>query len=158
MFEELKITIATIEDIELICSYRMRLWDDAGKFKDLDEYNQVNQLNKEYFEEQFSNNSIFVPIIYKPGTKDIISIGIGVILKKPVINLEDTGLEGYIFNMHTESDYRKKGLSTSILNELVKYFKTRNVNKISLNSNDLSFNLYDRNGFLSNKYYQELIF
>lgn len=158
MFEELKITIATIEDIELICSYRMRLWNDAGKFKDLDEYNQVNQLNKEYFEEQFSNNSIFVPIIYKPGTKDIISIGIGVILKKPVINLEDTGLEGYIFNMHTESDYRKKGLSTSILNELVKYFKTRNVNKISLNSNVLSFNLYDRNGFLSNKYYQELIF
>lgn len=151
---DMKLIYGDITHVEMITSYRMKLWDDVGKFKSQDEFDQIYKLNKEYFTEHFVSGKIVVPM-YLDSEDNIISIGIGVIIQKPIVNMENLGLEGFIFNMYTEEQYRKQGLATSILSEIYTFFKKKKVVKVSLDSNSNSINMYKKYGMKENNYYLE---
>lgn len=91
-------------------------------------------------------------------TLEIVSIGMGAIIHKPPVNLDNPGLEGYIFNMNTKEEYRKKGYGTQIIKAIINFFKENNVSKASLISNENSYEWYEKNGFKGNNYYQEIFF
>lgn len=147
---------ADISDLDLITKFRMEIWDRYGKFKDKKEYKEIFQRNREYFETHFRSDSIIVPIYQDSKSKKIIAIGIGVIIQKPVINRENIGLEGYIFNMFTEELYRGQGLATHILKEINLFFKIKEVNKVVLTANENSKNIYKKVGMRNNPDYMEL--
>lgn len=156
MIKHLKMVNASIKHVDLLTDYRMKLWKDAGKFKSPNEFEHIYNLNKEYFINHFESDRIIAPIFLDPSDGSIVSIGIGVIVIKPIVNLENMGLEGYIFNMHTEESYRCKGLATKILNEIFQFFKEKQVFKVSLNANESSFNLYKKMGMKANQFHLEL--
>lgn len=156
MNKTLELVKADESHIELITRFRMKLWKDAGKFSSDKEYNDLFKKNREYFKENFKNNSIVVPMYINKVDDSVAAIGVGVIIQKPLINWSNMGLEGHIFNMYTDINFRGRGLATSILREIFSYFKELNVNKVSLISNSDSFSLYNKNGININSFYQEI--
>lgn len=154
--DDLNYRLCTTEDIELITSYRMKLWKVAGKFSGEEEYNDIYNHNRNYFKDKFEKDRIVVPAYFDRENR-IAAIGIGVIIEKPVINWENRGLEGYIFNMNTDEKFRRRGLASSIVDDIISFFKDRRVKKVSLTSNNNSFSLYKQKGMVTNSFYQEIV-
>jgi ribosomal protein S18 acetylase RimI-like enzyme len=137
------------EKLDIIIKLRLELWKELGKISDLKEYDFLYNKNIEYFEKKFKENSIRISTLQNKHD-EIISIGIGIIIDKPPVNYEDLGREGYIFNMNTKSNLRNKGYGTIILNDLIDFFKTQNIKRVTLNANEKSFNFYKKNQFNGN--------
>lgn len=146
-----------LENIDSVIKLRLDLWKSTGKIKSDDEYSKVYEYNLKYFIDKFKKEEIIICVYEDINKSEIISIGIGSIIDKPPVNLENIGKEGYIYNINTVKEYRQKGYATNILKEIIKYFKEKNIGKITLISNKNSYKLYERKGFKSNIYYQEMI-
>lgn len=153
--KNLKLINGNIKDIDQITKYRMKLWDDAGKFSSSKEYDDLYIKNREYLTENLKGGKIVIPM-FVDDDKNIVSIGIGVILQKPPVNWDNSGLEGYIFNMYTDINYRNRGLSKNIMDEIFLFFQQSNVTTVNLTSNKNSFKLYEKYGMKTNQFYQEI--
>ncbi len=151
----LKLIRGNLEHIDGVAKYRMKLWDSVGKFSSKEEYDDLYIRNKNYLIENLKANKIVIPM-FIDDDKNIISIGIGVIIQKPPVNWENSGLEGYIFNMYTEINHRGKGLATTVLDDIFLYFQTQGVKRVNLTSNKKSFKLYEKYGLETDEYYQEI--
>ena len=88
----------------------------------------------------------------------IVSYG-GMILKKiPGDFNKSSYLEGEILNMYTPPEYRRKGYSTLILENLLKEAKLMGVSKVALHCSRAGEHLYRKYGFSDPIYpYLELI-
>ncbi len=148
---------AQIEDLPKIVKLRLDLWKEVGKITSDDEYEHMRGINFEYFKENILKDSLVVYYFEESSNRDIISIGMGLIIEKPPINLKNRGLEGYVFNINTKPEYRKRGLAAKIINEIIIFFQEKGVKKASLISNEISYRLYEEIGFKDNRYYQEII-
>ncbi|MBQ1437954.1 MAG: ribosomal protein S18-alanine N-acetyltransferase [Ruminococcus sp.] len=83
----------------------------------------------------FDNNIAIVNIVSCP-----LGIGMSVVID-----------EGYIFNVAVNADFRRKGVGTALINELVTYGKKNNLCFITLEvreSNQAAISLYSDFGFI----------
>lgn len=147
--------IAQKKDLKEISRFRTQIWLDYGVIKKED-FKKIEKMNLLYFRKMFRNKRIHIPMFKNPD-REILSIGIGIILEKPPVNFEKNGMEGYIFNMFTQEEYRGKGLATVVLEEIMKFFRDAGIKKVILNSNASSRHLYLKNGFCENEYYLESV-
>ncbi|HBD95813.1 MAG: hypothetical protein A2015_01825 [Spirochaetes bacterium GWF1_31_7] len=145
----------TKNDIDKIVNLRLKLWNDAGAFSKPKESELMYEPNFTYIKKALNDNTMVIPVI-EDDNAEIIAIGIGVILEKPPINLKNNGKEGYIFNMHTLEKYRGKGLGKLILDDILDFFGTQSVFKVTLNANQEAATFYTRSGFAGNPQYMEL--
>lgn len=67
------------------------------------------------------------------------------------------GKEGYILNVYTCPDYRKKGLAKLLLKEIITYANNHNIKKLWLNSSEYGKSLYSSLGFICRNNEMELI-
>ncbi len=141
-----------------IINLRLNLWKEVGKIKSDYEFNKMFEINYNYFESNLLSDTMIIYFYENQSTLEIVSIGMGAIIHKPPVNLDNPGLEGYIFNMNTKEEYRKKGYGTQIIKAIINFFKENNVSKASLISNENSYEWYEKNGFKGNNYYQEIFF
>jgi GNAT superfamily N-acetyltransferase len=58
-----------------------------------------------------------------------------------------TGNTGYILNVFTLPDYRKKGLATELVNKIIQDAKERNVGRLILSASDMGRPVYEKIGF-----------
>lgn len=85
-----------------------------------------------------NDNSVFIVAV--KGEKVIGYIGMSVVID-----------EGYIFNVAVNADFRRKGVGTALINELVTYGKKNNLCFITLEvreSNQAAISLYSDFGFI----------
>ena len=85
-----------------------------------------------------NENSVFIAAV--EGEKVIGYIGMSVVID-----------EGYIFNVAVNADFRRKGVGTALINELVTYGKKNNLCFITLEvreSNQAAISLYSDFGFI----------
>ncbi|MDT1958800.1 GNAT family N-acetyltransferase [Carnobacterium divergens] len=67
-----------------------------------------------------------------------------------------TGKEGYILNIYTCPKYRKQGIASQLLNEMMTYAKQNQINRLWLNSSDDGKSLYKEYGFIEKSNEMEL--
>jgi len=118
---------AAIKHIPQIVDLRMKLWNEAGKFKDAKEFKIIKDLNIKYHKDNLRKGKMVIPMLMNEEKDEIISIGIGVIIDKPPVNLMNNGKEGYIYNVYTSDAYRKHGCATFIINKIMENFKSKQV-------------------------------
>ena len=147
---------ANFEDLHRITNLRLKFLQDMGKIKYQEEYRLLYEKNHSYMYDKMKSDKLIIPFFENGIDNEIISIGIGVILDKPPINMDNLGFEGYIFNVCTDEKFRKRGYSTMILNEIINFFRKKDIKNVTLKSNEKSFELYKKNGFNINNYYMEL--
>ena len=66
------------------------------------------------------------------------------------------GLRGYITNVYTAPEHRRKGLSKMLLTELLKDAETRGIKKLWLGASKDGRPLYEKLGFIQQESYMEL--
>ena len=122
-----------------------------------DAYKKELQENLQLFFKQMIRVGGFFALLAEYEGK-VVSYG-GMILKKiPGDFNQSTYLEGDILNMYTLPEYRRKGISSRILEELLKEAKKIGVSKVSLHCSKDGEPLYRKYGFEDPVYpYLELI-
>ena len=58
-----------------------------------------------------------------------------------------TGKRGYLFDFYTRPEYRRRGIATSILNQLMDEARNRGVSDLFLNAREMAIPIYERAGF-----------
>ena len=58
-----------------------------------------------------------------------------------------TGKRGYLFNFYTRPDYRRQGIATEILNQLMDEARNRGVCDLFLNAREMAISIYENAGF-----------
>lgn len=66
------------------------------------------------------------------------------------------GLEGYILNVYTLPKYRRKGIASSLINEIITFSKKSSLKKLWLNSSEAGKAIYKSFGFKENNNEMEL--
>lgn len=136
--------IAEYEDIEEISRLRILQqkddWKELYPNKDEDFYSTT----KKYLEKHLNNDIIFfIEII---DNKIVATCGLQIIKYMP--QCIESGIEGYICDVFTLKEYRKKGIQTSLIKECIKYAKKNNIIELKLSSdNPDAIRIYKKQGF-----------
>lgn len=97
-----------------------------------------------YFEKHLGND-LFVFIA--ENENHIISSAMLAVIEKPANPTFPTGKFGNILNVYTERSYRRKGIATKVLKNLLDYSKELNLDFIELKATEDGYPLYKKLGF-----------
>ncbi|MDE5967232.1 MAG: GNAT family N-acetyltransferase, partial [Lachnospiraceae bacterium] len=67
-----------------------------------------------------------------------------------------SGLEGYILNIYTSPEFRKRGFANQILDNIIKYSQKNNIKRLWLNSSEQGKKLYEERGFIKKENEMEM--
>lgn len=143
---------AGLKDLDKLVRHRVGVFEKIGKIADKQEFEELVQKNYDYFSSRMDKNEAGYFFI-EDEAHALLAVGAFCLLHKPPINSSKTGVEGYIFNMVTEEEYRGQGMAGAILNRIISHLASLGVYKISLEANELSSPLYKRNGFSGDPLY-----
>ncbi|SFR63565.1 GNAT family N-acetyltransferase [Anaeromicropila populeti] len=78
----------------------------------------------------------------------VVATGFMIVNEKPASPLFMTGKTGTVYNVYTRPQYQKKGLATSIMNQIIQEAKKKHISYIELSATDAGKPLYDKLGFM----------
>jgi GNAT superfamily N-acetyltransferase len=136
---------ATANDISTLVEYRIRF---AIELKGERPPEVVDNLRKQlanYFSQATTNEGC-ISFIAKNGN-DVVGIGSVHIHQMPGNFKNPSGKWGYIMNMYTVPEFRKRGISSRILEELIEAGKKAGVTAFELHSTKTGEPVYLKNGF-----------
>ena len=145
----MKFRLATLEDLELIIALRLQLLKDEGQ----EASSTIEDQLKLFFENQFTSNQ-FVQWFVEQGN-EVMATGAIQFIAFPPSYFNPTGIRGYIANMYTHPEHRKKGIAKKLLQQLEAEAKARNVQHLFLIASEMGKPLYKKNGFTENDIYME---
>ncbi len=137
--------IAKYEDIEEISKLRvMQQKDDwKGLYPNKDEEFYI--ITKNYLEEHLNKDIFFFIEIIE--NKIVATCGLQVIKYMP--QCVESGIEGYICDVFTLKEYRRKGIQTNLIKECIKFSKKNNIIELKLSSNNPeAIRIYQGQGFV----------
>lgn len=143
MEQLLKVKVANITDIEELAKLRILQQKDEWQNEYEDEMN-LYEKTKEYLNKHLNKDIYF--FITKNNDKIIATCGIQIIQYLPQCN--DNGLMGYICDVFTLPEHRKKGIQTKMLKECIEFAKKKEVKMIQLSTdNPDAISIYKKIGF-----------
>jgi GNAT superfamily N-acetyltransferase len=132
---------------------RMELFKELGEIKESTDINALKSATENFFIKETDNG--FICWLAECDGQIVGSSGL-TIFKRPPYEGNLYGLEGYIMNIYTIPQYRKKGIATIIVKEIINYVKKINVKKLWLHSSNNGRYVYEALGFKSNDSEMEL--
>lgn len=140
--------IAKYEDIEEISKLRLMQQKDDWKELYPNKDEEFYIITKNYLEEHLNKDIIFFIEIIE--NKIVATCGLQVIKYMP--QCVESGIEGYICNVFTVKEYRRKRIQTNLIKECIKYAKENHIIKLKLSSdNPEAIKIYQEQGFKHDK-------
>ena len=99
----------------------------------------------QYFSESLKDQSYYSAVAECDGS--LVSANGLVIYKKPPSFPGVSGIVGYVTNVYTMPEYRKKGISGELMKLLVEYAKAANVSGLHLGATESGKSIYENVGF-----------
>lgn len=142
------IRLANKEDIKILAKYRVLLekedWKDTYVGNDEDLYNATINYLKEHL-----NKDCYV-FVYDDKKDGIVAV-CTMLLFNHMPDCDDlTSIRGFLCNIYTEPNYRRKGIQKELIGKCLEYTKQKGVKKFTLNANpknEKALNLYKKYGF-----------
>lgn len=136
--------IAKNEDIEEISKLRVMQqkygWKELYPNKDEEFY----IITKNYLEEHLNKDIFF--FVESIDNEIIATCGLQVIRYMP--QCVNNGIEGYICDVFTLKEYRRRGIQTNLIRECIKYAKKNHIIELKLSSdNPEAIRIYQKQGF-----------
>ncbi|MCX6220001.1 MAG: GNAT family N-acetyltransferase [Bacteroidia bacterium] len=155
-FEKVIIRRVTDQDIPAMTAARLNYLTEMQGERSQDYLQELQMKLQQFFLQTMKEGSFFALLAEYEGKA--VSYG-GMILKKIPGDLNQSSyLEGDILNMYTLPEYRRKGISSLILKQLLTEAKTMGVSKVALHCSKDGEPLYRKFGFTDPVYpYLELI-
>ena len=141
---------ASIEDIPLLIKLRVDyLNEHFGELVPTEEDAIKNQLEN-YFAKHIPNDS-FIAILAEING-NVVATAYLIISERPANPLFITGITGTLLNVLTYPEYRRKGISTKVINKVIDEAKRIGVSSIDLAATNDGKPLYEKLGFYVSNY------
>ena len=133
-----------IEDVESFLHLRLNLFYELQEIERDDDVEKLKNSTMEYYLKNIDKTLITYGVIEKD---KIVSIG-SLCLFERIPYIENlSGKKGYILNIYTLPEYRKKGYGKEITKKLIEYSKDIGIKRLWLNASDEGKKLYSKLGF-----------
>lgn len=133
-----------IEDVGSFLHLRLKLFYELQEIERDDDVEKLKNSTMEYYLKNIDKTLITYGVIEKD---KIVSIG-SLCLFERIPYIENlSGKEGYILNIYTLPEYRKKGYGKEIIKKLIEYSKDIGIKRLWLNASDEGKKLYSKLGF-----------
>ena len=141
---------ATVEDAALLSEVRKLQLIDEGIAPDCDIDAELDTFFKKWLV-----SKDFLQLIAEENGK-LLSTAAIVYYDLPPSFTNKIGVRGYVTNVYTAPEHRRKGLSKILLEKILEDAKSRGIKKIWLGASKLGRPLYEKLGFIQQESYMEL--
>ncbi len=153
--EKIKFCLASSDDIsELV---RMRLYyigEDFGEQPE-DEIERIKSMLPSYFERNLGKN-LFV-FAAKDGKK-IVGTAFLNIIEKPASPTYKKGKSSEVLNVVTMKEYRGMGIASRLIENLLKFARENEIDKVNLSATKMGYPIYKKLGFSEvDNHYVEMV-
>jgi len=138
---------ANINDIEFLVDYRVRFLNELYNHPEDDETEILRKALRQYFSEAIPSNN-FIAWLAEYNGKIIGTSGMVVWRMPAKYGGLESGRLGYILNLYTVPEARRKGICTRLLNELIKEAKSLGLKYLHLHASEEGINIYRKAGFV----------
>jgi len=138
---------ANIDDIETLVDFRVRFLNELYNRPEDDETEILRKTLQEYFSKAIPSND-FIAWVAEYNGKIIGTSGMVVWQIPSRYGGVESGRLGYILNMYTIPEARKKGICTRLLKELIKEAKSLGLKYLHLHASEDGINIYREAGFV----------
>ena len=147
MEQILKIEMANNEDIEELSKLRVLQQKDDWQ-EEYEDKMDLKETTKKYLNTHLNKDIYF--FIIRENNKIVATCGLQIIEQLPQCN--NNGLMGYICNVFTRKEYRKRGIQTNLLNKCIDFANKKDVKMIQLSTdNPEAISIYKKIGFEQDK-------
>ncbi len=136
--------LAEQDDIEALIQTRLLFLADSFHALSPIESENITQQLRQYFPLHLNDDLVIVLACYQ---EQIISCAFLVIDERPANPSFQTGRVGTILNVYTQPEWRRNGLATKVMNQLLDLAKEQNVTRIQLKAAPDGIPLYEKLGF-----------
>ena len=136
--------LAGPDDAKTLTDYRIRFAIELSGPQEPEKILQLSEQTHEFFISTM--NTSCISVIAKSGS-DVAGIGSVHIRQLPGNFKNPGGKWGYIMNMYTVPAYRRKGVGSKILNELITHGKAAGITAFELHATKEGELVYSRTGF-----------
>lgn len=141
---------ATIDDAALLSEVRKLQLIDEGIKPDCDIDAELSAFFKKWLK-----SDDFIQLIAEEDKK-LLSTAAIVYYDLPPSYTNKIGVRGYVTNVYTVPEHRRKGLSRCLLTMLLDDARSRGIKKLWLGASVLGRPLYEKLGFIQQESYMEL--
>lgn len=139
---------ATIEDIDILLKLRFDyLVTDKGELTELEE-NLIRAQLQTYFKKHI--NEDFIAILATIDDK-VVSSAFLAISEKPANPASITGKTGTLLNVFTYPEYRRRGIATKVISQIIEQAKQLGLSSIDLSATKDGKPVYEKLGFIEPK-------
>ena len=137
---------ANIDDVEILVDLRARFLNELYDHPEDNEAEILRRSLREYFSVAIPSND-FVAWVAEHGGR-IIGTGGMVVWRMPArYGGLECGKLGYILNLYTRPEVRRRGIGTRLLNELIKEDRSLGLKYLHLHSSEDGMNIHRKAGF-----------
>lgn len=138
---------ATLGDVPALVDYRVRFLNELHRHPENDETKAVRKSLLEYFTKAIPSGDFIAWVAEFDG--GIIATSGMVVWQKPAIyGGVESGRLGYILNIYTIPEARRKGIATRLLNELIKEAISLGLKYLHLHASKDGESIYRKAGFV----------
>jgi len=145
--EQIHYRRAQTSDIEILIDFRIRFLNELYNHPENEESEIIKKALREYFSHAIPAND-FVAWLAEYNGKPVGTSGMVVWQVPSRYGGLESGRLGYILNMYTIPEARKKGICTHLLNRLIKEARSLGLKYIHLHASVDGMNIYKRAGFV----------
>lgn len=142
---QLTFRLATIADIPFLIENRLEFLKEVSGEKPAQATSLVRKSLEEYFKSNISSGNYICWIAEYDG--NVVGTGGMVIRMQPANYGCPNGRAGYIMNMFTNPEFRKRGVCTALLDKLVETAKEKELSILELHATYAGEPLYLKYGF-----------
>ena len=143
--------LATVADVQWLINSRKQILIDEGQTVT----SNINDQLQAYFEKQLTSNNYVQWLV--EADEQIVATGAIQFISFPPSFANPTGVRGYICNMYTAAQYRKKGIAQQIVCKLIAEAKGRDVHHLFLIASEMGKPVYKKIGFVENESYMDYL-
>lgn len=144
---------STIDDKENFVKLRVSLFKEL---KEIDENTEIEELVRETGNYYTSHIDKDLFCWFAKINGNVVAVASMCIFCRIPYFQNPVGLEGYILNVYTLPEFRKKGAASKLVNEIITFSKNSAIKKLWLNSSEAGKDIYKSLGFRENDNEMEL--
>jgi len=142
---EFEFRLAGIRDVEVLTSLRIELLREMGNIKSGKDVPELENGIRAYFRTHIIKGDFICWVAVSGG---VIAATSGlVVMERPPVMGNTKGLEGYIMNIYTRPESRKKGAAAGLMTMIKEHAKSAGINKLWLHATPGGRRLYEGQGF-----------
>jgi GNAT superfamily N-acetyltransferase len=154
MSDTFRIRRATVQDADIIAWHRARMFQDMGQVSG-DAFELLRAKARARLEEWLKSGQYVGWLVSCANQPESIIAGAGIqllsTLPRPLgSSMLGEGRQGIIINVFTEPEWRRQGIATILIKEIVNWSKSEHLDWLTLHASDEGRAIYERLGFIAN--------